>query len=235
MGNGLKAAAVAGIGLSLTSLSLEPRMSPKVLAALDPTFLASSICGSREAGGAFARNLLIAQAFAAPASQTTPIPLYDDLAKSTFPVTSSNPQARRYFSQGLLMTYGFNHSGAVRSFREAQRLDPSCAMCWWGEAVALGPNINAPMDERDRDAALNAMDRTMALREGASPMERALIEAVARRYSRDPKADRATLDGAYADAMLDVARRFPVDDDVAVLAAEAVMDTSPWNYWEPDK
>ncbi len=123
----------------------------------------------------------------------------------------------------------------MRSFREAQRLDPSCAMCWWGEAMALGPNINAPMDERDRDAALAAMDKAMALRELGSPMERALIEAVAKRYSRDPKADRAALDGAYADAMLEVARRFPADDDVAVLAAEAVMDTSPWNYWEPDK
>ncbi|HEY9235110.1 MULTISPECIES: tetratricopeptide repeat protein [Phenylobacterium] len=177
----------------------------------------------------------MAEAVAAPASQAGPIPLYEDLTRSPFPVTTSNQQARRYFSQGLLMTYGFNHSGAVRSFREAQKLDPDCASCWWGEAVALGPNINAPMDERDRDAALAAMDRAMALRERASPVERALIEAVARRYSRDPQADRATLDGAYADAMLEVARRFPADDDVAVLAAEAVMDTSPWNYWEADK
>lgn len=235
MGKGLKAAAVAGLGLSLTSISLEPRISPKVLAALDPSLLASSICGTGEGRGSFARNLLVAQAVAAPLSQAGPIPLYDDLTKSPFPITASNPQARRYFSQGLMMAYGFNHSGAVRSFREAQRLDPSCAICWWGEAVALGPNINAPMDDRDRGAALDAMDKAMALRDRASPMEKALIEAVARRYSRDPKADRAILDGAYADAMLDVARRFPGDDDVAVLAAEAVMDTSPWNYWEADK
>ncbi|WP_312165845.1 tetratricopeptide repeat protein [Phenylobacterium sp.] len=237
MGKGLKAAALAGIGLSLTSVSLEPRMSPKLLAALDPSLLASSICGARQGGGgAFARNLLVAQAVAAPLSQAaTPIPLYDDLTRSPFAATTSHPQARRYFSQGLLMTYGFNHAGAVRSFREAQRLDPSCAICWWGEAVALGPNINAPMDERDRGAALDAMDKAMSLRERASPMEQALIEAVARRYSRDPEADRAALDGAYADAMLEVARRFPADDDVAVLAAEAVMDTSPWNYWEADR
>jgi hypothetical protein len=163
------------------------------------------------------------------------IPLYDDLTTSPFPVTTASAQAKRYFSQGLLLTYGFNHAGAVRSFREAQSLDPGCAICWWGEAVALGPNINAPMDDRDRSAALNAMDRAMALRESASPMEQALIEAVAKRYSRDPAADRTALDGAYADAMLDVARRFPADDDVAVLAAEAAMDTSPWNYWEADK
>lgn len=108
-------------------------------------------------------------------------------------------------------------------------------MCWWGEAVALGPNINAPMDDRDRTAALDAMDRAMALRGKASPLERALIEAVANRYSRDPAADRAALDAAYADAMLEVARRFPADNDVAVLAAEAAMDTTPWNYWEADK
>jgi tetratricopeptide (TPR) repeat protein len=91
------------------------------------------------------------------------------------------------------------------------------------------------MDERDRGTALDAMDRAMALRDRASPMEKALIEAVAKRYSRDPAADRAALDTAYADAMLDVARRFPADDDVAVLAAEAAMDTTPWNYWEADK
>jgi tetratricopeptide (TPR) repeat protein len=235
MGTGFKTAALAGLGLSLTSLSFETPLSPQVLAALDPTLVASLICGSPKAGGAMTRNLVLARAFAAPASQAGPIPLYADLTTSPFPLTTADPQARKYFSQGLLLTYGFNHAGAVRSFREAQRLDPTCAMCWWGEAVALGPNINAPMDDRDRDAALAAMDRAMALRERASPMERALIEAVAKRYARDPKADRAVLDGAYADAMLEVARRFPADDDVAVLAAEAVMDTSPWNYWEPDK
>lgn len=234
MGAGLRAGAIAGVGLSLASFPLEPQLSPRVTAALDPTLAASAICTSRRGGEAFLRSLLAAQAVAAPASQAGPIPLYEDLTRSRFPVSAADPQARRYFSQGLLMTYGFNHSGAVRSFREAQRLDPACAMCWWGEALALGPNINAPMDARDRDAALEAMDRAMALRERASPMERALIEAVARRYSRDPQADRARLDHAYAEAMLEVARRFPADDDVAALAAEAVMDTTPWNYWEAD-
>lgn len=227
-------AAIAGLGLALVNLTFEPRLPPQLLAELDPSRMAASLCGPRDAGKLLASRLLLAQAVAAPAGAAGPMPLYDDLTRSPFPVTTSNPQARRYFSQGLLLTYGFNHAGAVRSFREAQRLDPTCAACWWGEAMALGPNINAPMDERDRDAALAAMDRAMTLRDRASPLERALIEAVARRYSRDPKADRATLDGAYADAMLEVARRFPADDDVAVLAAEAVMDTSPWNYWEAD-
>ena len=231
----LKLAAIVGAGFSLASFSPSPGFSAAALDALDPSRLASLSCGVRRTGSALANELLIASAIAAPASAGRTIPLYPDLAASPFPVSTRAPQARRYFSQGLILTYGFNHAGAVRSFREAQRLDPECAMCWWGEAVALGPNINAPMDDRDHDAALDAMDRAMALRSAATPMERALIEAVAQRYSRDPKADRAALDGAYADAMLDVARRFPGDDDVAVLAAEAAMDTSPWNYWEADK
>jgi tetratricopeptide (TPR) repeat protein len=235
MGYALKAAVVAGLGLSLAGSSFEPRFSPELLADLDPSRVAASLCGARGAERALVRNLLVAEAVAEPASQSQPIPLYDDLTTSPFLATTSNPRARAYFSQGLLLTYGFNHSGAVRSFREAQRLDPDCAICWWGEAVALGPNINAPMDDRDRTAALDAMARAMALRDRVSPLERALIEAVARRYSPEPQADRAKLDAAYADAMLAMAHRFPANDDVAVLAAEAVMDTSPWNYWEADK
>ncbi|UNU44983.1 hypothetical protein EAO27_06710 [Sphingopyxis sp. YF1] len=229
-----RAAAIVGIGFSLASFAPPPGFSAAALDALDPSRLASLSCGIRRGGSTLARDLLVAAAFAAPASSAGSMPLYPDLAASPFPVSTRDAQARSYFSQGLLLTYGFNHAGAVRSFREAQRRDPGCAMCWWGEALALGPNINAPMDDRDRDAALAAMDKAMALRSGAAPVERALIEAVAKRYSRDPGAERAALDAAYADAMLDVARRFPADDDVAVLAAEAAMDTSPWNYWEGD-
>lgn len=231
----LKVAAIVGIGFTLSSFTPLPGFSAAALEALDPGRLATFFCDARRAGAALSRELLIAAAVAAPASQAGPIPLYPDLASSSFPVSTRDMQARRYFSQGLLLNYGFNHAGAVRSFREAQRRDPNCAMCWWGEAVALGPNINAPMDDRDHAAALDAMDRAMVLRGDATPMERALIEAVARRYSRDPGVDRAALDASYADAMLDVARRYPGDDDVAVLAAEAAMDTSPWNYWEADK
>lgn len=235
MGDLVKAVAIAGMGLSLASFSVEPRFSAAALSALDPSRIAQTLCGARRTGSTLSSELLVAAAFAAPASTTLPIPLYAHLTRSPFPVTTANTKTRRYFSQGLLLAYGFNHAGAVRSFREGQRLDPGCAMCWWGEAVALGPNINAPMDERDRGAALNALERAMALRDGASPMERGLIEALALRYSRDPAADRAALDATYADAMLEVARRFPADDDVAVLAAEAIMDTTPWNYWEADK
>ena len=230
-----KAFAVGGAGLVLAGSAATPHLSASTLETLDPGRLFGSICGPAKAGNALARELLIASAVAAPASQARPIPLYPDLTASPFRATTRDPRAQAYFSQGLMFAYGFNHSGAVRSFRAAQASDPDCALCWWGEAVALGPNINAPMDDRDRAAALAASDRAMALRERASPREQALIEALALRYSRDPDADRAALDAAYADAMLAVAARFPDDSDIAVLAAEAAMDTTPWNYWEADK
>ena len=133
------------------------------------------------------------------------------------------------------MSYGFNHAAAIAAFREAQRIDPGCAMCWWGEAFAYGPNINAPMDAAGAKAALQAAARAKQLSRGGSRAERALIDAIGRRYSPDPLADRAALDKAYAEAMLDAARRFPDHDEIAVLAAEAAMDTHPWDYWEADK
>ena len=227
----LRAALLMGAGLAAVGSTPEPTIS----SAMDPSLAAGSLCGQKRAGMNPARALLAAAAVAAPASSALAMPLYPDLTKSPFPLTTASAGARQWFSQGLLLSYGFNHAGAVASFRKAQQLDPGCAMCWWGEAAALGPNINAPMDDRDRAAALAALDRAVALKSKASPLERALIEALATRYSRDEKADRAALDGAYADAMLDVARRFPADDDVAALTAEAVMDTSPWNYWEADR
>lgn len=231
----VKMATALGALLPLASFAPPATFSAASLEALNPSRLAALSCGARRAGSALARELLIASAVAAPASRAAPIPLYPDLTLSRFPATTAHADARRYFSQGLLLTYGFNHAGAVRSFREAQRRDPGCAICWWGEALALGPNINAPMDARDHAAALAALDRAVALRGTASSLEQALIDALAHRYARDAAADRAALDAAYADAMLDVARRFPAADDVAVLAAEAAMNTSPWDYWEADK
>ncbi len=195
----------------------------------------ASVCGQRRGGPGPVRALLAAAAVAAPVSQGGPIPLHPDLAAHPFPIASSHPATRQWFSQGLLLAYGFNHAGAVASFRQARQLDPGCAICWWGEAMALGPNINAPMDGRDQAAAIAALDRAMALGPSAPALERALIEALSVRYDREGTGDRAALDAAYADAMLAVASRFPGNDDIAVLAAEAVMNTTPWNYWEPDR
>jgi hypothetical protein len=205
-----------------------------VVPAPDPGQWAAAACARRGTGMSPVRALLAAAAVAAPASQTGGVPLLPDLAAVPLSLGPADGPARPWFAQGLLLSYGFNHAGAVASFRRAQQLDPACALCWWGEALALGPNINAPMDGRDRGAALAALDRALALQDQAGPKAQALIAALATRYSRDAGADRAALDLAYADAMLAVAARFPEDDEVAVLAAEAVMDTSPWNYWLAD-
>ncbi len=234
--SGVAALALIAVFSSSAAAPSPPIFSTEALDAADPVRAARAICAASAARATLEGRLLAAAAATGPLTQADgTIALYPDLSEPRFAVSAADDQVRRYFNQGLMLSYGFNHAGAVRSFREAQRRDPDCAMCWWGEAVALGPNINAPMDERDRDAALAALDRAMALRDGATPVERALIEAAAKRYSADPAADRAALDAAYADAMLAVAARFPEHDEVAVLTAEAVMDTSPWNYWQADK
>lgn len=202
----------------------------------DPVLQARRSCGGADRRDGLIRSLALAATATAPASRILgAMPLYPDLDQGRLAPSTSNELALRYFRQGLTLTYSFNHAGAVRSFREAQRQDPGCALCFWGEAVALGPNINAAMDDRDVPSALAALDRAKVLAAGASPIEQALIGALARRYSRDPGADRAALDGAYADAMIALASQYPQSDEVAVLAAEAVMDTTPWNYWMPDK
>jgi len=230
------AAALALVAIFSSSAAAPPTFSSAALDAVDPVRAARVICATPAARATLEGRLLAAADATGPLGGIDDvIALYPDLSAARFKVSTASDRAQAYFDQGLMLSYGFNHAGAVRSFREAQRLDPDCAMCWWGEAVALGPNINAPMDDRDRDAALAALDRAMALRERATPVERALVEAAARRYSTDPAADRAALDAAYADAMLAVAARFPQHDEVAVLAAEAAMDTSPWNYWEADR
>jgi tetratricopeptide (TPR) repeat protein len=160
------------------------------------------------------------------------VPLFEDLGRLTFKVGTAVPRAQAYFDQGIRLAYGFNHAEAQRAFQAAQRLDPGCAMCFWGEALVLGPNINAPMDPAANAPALAAIARAKQLAGGASARERALIDALDKRYSADPKAERPALDAAFADAMQAVAKRFPADDFVQVLQAEAIMDTQPWDYWE---
>jgi tetratricopeptide (TPR) repeat protein len=159
-------------------------------------------------------------------------PLYDDLGTLSFPITTKSPLAQRYFDQGLRLAYGFNHAEAGRAFRTAQKHDPDCAMCAWGEALVLGPNINAPMEP---DAIAPAMAAVRHARDNAAPVtprEQALIAAIAQRYSADPKADRRVLDADYAAAMERVVGQFPDDDSIQALYAEALMDLSPWDYWE---
>ena len=160
-------------------------------------------------------------------------PLWDNLGSATYPVTTGNPRAQAFFDQGLKLSYGFNHAEARRAFRMAQKLDPTCALCFWGEALVLGPNINVPMMPEAQAPALAALKQAQALAAGASAKEQALIAALAKRYTENPPADRAPLDGAYADAMAALSDANPDDLDTAALAAEAAMDTQPWDYWQP--
>jgi tetratricopeptide (TPR) repeat protein len=160
-------------------------------------------------------------------------PLWDGLGSVTYKITTANEQAQAYFNQGLRLAYAFNHDEAQRAFRKAQKLDPGCAMCFWGEALVLGPNINLPMQDEAVAPAFAAIEKARALAGKASPREQALIAALSTRYAKDAKADRAPLDAAYAAAMAKVAADFPDDNEIAVLHAESVMDLSPWNYWQP--
>jgi tetratricopeptide (TPR) repeat protein len=169
----------------------------------------------------------------APAFADTEPPLWTGLGSVTYKVSTTNERAQAYFDQGLRLAYAFNHGEAQRAFRMAQKLDPNCAMCFWGEALVLGPNINLPMQEDALAPAYAAAQKAKALAGNASPREQALINALAVRYGSDPKAARPPFDAAYASEMAKVAKQFPDDDEIATLYAEAVMDLSPWNYWKP--
>jgi len=183
--------------------------------------------------------LAAAAATAAPehahagASADKAVPLFNDLGTYHRAISTTNPAAQKYFDQGLRLVYGFNHDEAERAFREAARLDPACAICWWGVGLTLGPNINLPMDPERNTRAVDAMTKAKAIAP-AGGVEHALIDALAARYSADPAADRAKLDQAYADAMAAVHKKFPADDDVATLYAESMMDLRPWKFWTPD-
>ncbi len=169
-----------------------------------------------------------------PVAASTPPPLYTNLGAWTHPVTTSSPRAQKYFDQGLRLYYGFNHDEAIRAFREAARLDPRCAMAWWGVALAAGPNINMPMDDDHAKVALEAIGRASALAKGTSAADRAYIGALLPRYSAVPTARRTALDSAYCDAMRKLAARFPADADAAALYAESILDLNPWNQWAHD-
>ena len=168
-----------------------------------------------------------------PARAST-VPLFETFGDVHRDIGTRVPAAQRYFDQGLRMAYGFNHDAAGRAFAEAARLDPSCAMCVWGQAVVLGPNINLPMDPALAKDATALARRAASLAGNARPADRALILAQLLRFSDPAPKDRAALDRAYADALGRVATDFPDDDDVATLHAEALMDLSPWAYWTTD-
>lgn len=169
------------------------------------------------------------------AAQSLPaVPRFDGLGKHHHPVTTKWQLAQRYFDQGLTLCYNFNHAEAIRSFEAAATVDPECAMAYWGVAFAYGPNINAPMEESAVPKAWDALQKAIALKDRASAKERDYIDALAKRYAKEPMKDRSALDNAFAVAMRGLAKKYPDDLDARTLSAEALMDTSPWNYWQED-
>lgn len=170
-----------------------------------------------------------------PLSAQGPIaPRLTGLGELTVKVSTDNAESQYFFDQGLRLTYGFNHSEALRSFKEAARLDPDNAMAWWGQALVLGPNINLPMMPYVAEQTVAAVNRAVALRSGVTVKEVALIDALALRYSLTEDADQSALNQLYADAMTELAAKYPDDPDIATLTASALMNLSPWNYWAGD-
>lgn len=183
------------------------------------------------------------QSSTAPAqslAQRAGAPLFEAMGDYHMPITTADSDAQRYFDQGMVLAFGFNHAESIRSFRAAQTLDPTCAMCFWGEALATGPNINvtsngkAIMASTERASARAAIDQALALMDDVSPKEQDWIRALDQRYDGQADTPRDPLDRAWANALADMASRYPDDTTVASVYAEALMNTMPWDYWGPD-
>ena len=155
------------------------------------------------------------------------------LGNHQFPVSTTNKDAQLFINQGVNLSYAFNHAESGRAFREAARLDPNLAMAYWGQALVLGPNVNAPMDPNAEPTALELIKKAMSLKAKASPREQAYIEALSERYSGNA-VERQARDRAYAESMRKLQQKFPDDLDAATLYAESMMDLRPWGYWTRD-
>src|SRR5215467_6727998 len=140
----------------------------------------------------FVITILLAATACATQSPSGSVPLFTDLGDHHHAVTTSSEEAQKYFDQGLRLIYGFNHDEAERAFREAARIDPNCAMAWWGVPYALGPNYNLPIDAERHAKAFQAVQKAQSVQSHASEPERAYIAAIATRYSAEAGADRAS-------------------------------------------
>jgi len=162
-------------------------------------------------------------------------PLYDGLGSYSRKITTKSAEAQRYFDQGLGFLHGFNHRAAISAFEQAAELDPQCAMAHWGIALACGPHINAmAVPPAAAELAWKELGLAQKNAGNASPVERALIDALAKRYANPQPEDRSGLDRAYADAMREVWKKYPDDPDVGALFAEAMMNLRPWDQWTSD-
>jgi hypothetical protein len=167
-------------------------------------------------------------------AQSKPPVLMPGLGQHHHTISTKNPEAQRFFDQGLTLVFAFNHEEAARAFRRASELDPQSAMAFWGIALALGPCINLDVDPPHEQAAFEAVQKALLLAPGATERERDYIHALATRYSSDPKVDLRKLDAEYAIAMRELSKRYPDDLDAATLYAESLMDLHPWKLWSLD-
>lgn len=158
-------------------------------------------------------------------------PLLDGMGNHHFETSIDDKRVVRYFDQGIMLSYGFNHAEAERTFRQVAALDPDNPMAWWGIALVLGPNINMPMQPDAVPKAWEAIQKAQELQANATQRERDYISALSRRYAENPPEDRSALDRAYAEAMGKLAEKYPNDLDAWTLYAEALMDLHPWDYW----
>ncbi len=161
-------------------------------------------------------------------------PLFSGLEGIHFDITTKNSEARKYFIQGMMLSFGFNHAEAGRSFYESARQDSTCAMCWWGYAYVLGPNYNAGMEKDNFQRAYEAVQKAKKLSASCTQKEIDLIAALTHRYSNDTTISRAVLDSSYAVAMRKVYALYPDDVNISTLFAESLMDLHPWNLWNKD-
>ena len=159
-------------------------------------------------------------------------PLYEGLGVAERKVTAANPEAQKYVLQGIEFLYGFSHGSAIRSFEQAAKLDPTCAMAYWGIAYANGPHVNFPLvPPPAAEAAWKNLQLAKQNADKCTPVEKDLIEALSARYANPQPEDRSGLDKAYADAMRKVWQKHPDDADVGAWFAESMMDLAPWNQW----
>ncbi len=161
-------------------------------------------------------------------------PLFSGLGGVNFPITTKSEMAQQYFNQGLALSYAFNHAAADFAFNEATVYDPECAMCFWGSALVLGPNVNADMAAGNAPRAFGLAKTAQELSENVSDKEKMLINALQKRYLETEPDDRTSLNEAYADGMRTVMKAYPKDAHIAALAAESMMDVHPWDFWDAE-